>query len=637
MRSEKTNIRGSVAFSDADRCAQAIVDSVGYDLRLAVPMSIGKPILIVDALYRLAEADRRVQLTIFTGLTLMLPRPRSSLERRFAEPLLDRLFSGCVEPLYAAAVREGRLPPNIRVHEFFLLAGQALGNKLAQRSYISLNYSQVARHLERIETNVLAQLVAPHPKHARVSLSSNPDVTLDMLPCVASRRAHEPAVFAVELNENLPYMPGEAEIERAQIDMVLEPAEPHYGLFAPPKEPVSLADYAMALHAAALVKDGGTLQIGIGAFSDALAHALVLRHTNNAAFRDLLDKLGTRLPEWAELDPFSVGLYGCSEMLVDGFLALKKAGVLKRRVATANGKTALMHAGFFIGNKAFYDHLRAIPEEELAEICMTAISFTNTLDGDSARKRADRRHARFINTAMTATLLGAVSSDTLEDGRVVSGVGGQHDLVAMAHELEDARAIIAVRSRRHLRHGLQSNIAWTYANATLPRALRDVIVTEYGIADIRGKSDRDTIAAMICVADGNFQHQLKASAQRAGKIERSFSLPSHAGANRLERLEEALGPTRAAGLLPAFPLGSDMTEVEESLTNPLLALKRAPYPELLRIFLAGSSRRPPIASEAAVLERMGLAAPRNLKERALRALVVGAVRRHSLAIDPDVD
>ena len=80
-----------------------------------------------------------------------------------------------------------------------------------------------------------------------------------------------------------------------------------------------------------------------------------------------------------------------------------------------------------------------------------------------------------------------------------------------------------------------------------------------------------------------------------------------------------------------------MTEVEESLTNPLLALKRAPYPELLRILLAGSSRRPPIASETAALERMGLATPRNLKERALRALVLGAVRRHSLAIDPDVD
>jgi len=63
----ETKVPRSVAFSDADRCAQAIVDSVGYDLRLAVPVSIGKPILIVDALYRLAEADRRVQLTIFTA------------------------------------------------------------------------------------------------------------------------------------------------------------------------------------------------------------------------------------------------------------------------------------------------------------------------------------------------------------------------------------------------------------------------------------------------------------------------------------------------------------------------------------------------------------------------------------------
>ena len=67
MLSEETNVPRSVVFSDADRCAQAIIDTVGFDLRLAVPVSIGKPIL--DALYRLAEADRRVQLTIFTGLT----------------------------------------------------------------------------------------------------------------------------------------------------------------------------------------------------------------------------------------------------------------------------------------------------------------------------------------------------------------------------------------------------------------------------------------------------------------------------------------------------------------------------------------------------------------------------------------
>ena len=92
---------------------------------------------------------------------------------------------------------------------------------------------------------------------------------------------------------------------------------------------------------------------------------------------------------------------------------------------------------------------------------MTAISFTNTLDGDEAAKRAQRRHARFVNTAMVATLLGAVSSDQLEDGRVVSGAGGQHDLVAMAHALEGARSIIgrAQHAAAGPPHGLQHRLA----------------------------------------------------------------------------------------------------------------------------------------------------------------------------------
>ena len=615
-------------FHDADRCAEAIIDRVGHDIRLAVPISIGKPLLLIDALYRLAEADRSIQLTIFTGLTLTRPRLRSSLERRFAEPLLDRLFDDCPEPLYAAALQQNRLPPNIRINEFFLLAGASLTNMRTQRSFICLNYSHVARYLESAETNVFAQLVAPHHSASRVSLSSNTDVTLDILPYIVRRRTQKPTVFAAEFNANLPYMPGEAEIERTEFDVILEPENQHYGLFAPPKEPVSLADFAMALHAATLVKDGGTLQIGIGSFSDALAHALVLRHTNNAAFRDLLKRLGSPLPECAELSPFAVGLYGCTEMLVDGFLALKSAGVLKRRVPALDGKTALLHAAFFIGNRAFYHHLQEMPAGELAEISMTAVSYTNTLTGDAERKHAERRHARFINTALTVTLLGAVSSDTLEDGRVVSGVGGQHDLVSMAHELADARAIIGVRSTRHQGRKVGSNITWTYANATIPRSLRDIIVTEYGIADIRGKSDRDTIAAMISIADSKFQRSLQYEAQRAGKLERSFSLPSNAIANNPERLEAALGPARRVGLLPMFPLGSDMSPVEQSLIKPLLALKREPHLELLRIFLAGLTGATVTPSEAAALERLGLAAPAGLEERALRALVRGALRRH---------
>ena len=133
---------------------------------------------------------------------------------------------------------------------------------------------------------------------------------------------------------------------------------------------------------------------------------------------------------------------------------------------------------------------------------------------------------------MVATLLGAVSSDQLEDGRVVSGAGGQHDLVAMAHALDGARSIIGVRSTRRQDRRTVSNIVWRYANATVPRLLRDIVVTEYGIADLRGKSDRDVIVAMLGVADSAFQPALVRTAQRAGKLERSFTLPSWAAGNR---------------------------------------------------------------------------------------------------------
>jgi acyl-CoA hydrolase len=615
---------------DAVKCAQAIVDRVGPNLKVATPIGIGKPLLLLNALYSLVEADPHLRLSIFTGLTLTRPLYRTELERRFVAPLLDRLFATYPEPLYVAALRKNRLPPNIEVNEFFLQAGAWLSNSSVQRRYTSLNYSHVARHLQRIEINVLAQLVAPGAgdRGARVSLGSNTDVTLDLRAYVAGRRAAGKAVaVAAEVNANLPYMPGEAEVERGEFDVMLEPEGTAFDLFAPPKEPVSFADYAMALRAASRVKDGGTLQIGIGSFSDALTHALILRHADNAAFRNLLDRLGHSPADGDDLGPFQTGLYGCTEMLVDGFLALRRAGILSRRVANASGGEAVLHAGFFVGSQAFYRELKEMRREELAEICMTAISFTNTLHADEALKRAQRPHARFINTAMTVTLLGAISSDALDDGRVVSGPGGQHDLVAMAHDLEGARSIIAVRSTRPQRRRLRSNIVWSYGNATVPRQLRDIVVTEYGIADLRGKSDRDCIAAMLAVADSAHQVELKRQAQAAGKLETSFALPSHASSNRPERLAAALGPARRLGLLPAFPLGTEMTELEQRLALVLSDLKTAVVAELVRTFSAGLADWRLAPADRAALERLHLIAPTTFTDYALRTLVVGALRR----------
>jgi acyl-CoA hydrolase len=615
--------------NDPARCAEAIVDRVGRDIRLAVPIGIGKPVLLVNALTRLAEADRSIKLHIFTGLSLTRPRYRTSLEERFAKPLLDRLFASYPDLAYAKALQAGTLPPNIEVTEFFLQAGAWLGNAHVQQHYTSLNYSRVAAHLERIGTNVMGQLVAPERRGGtRLSLSANTDVTLDLMPYVARlRREGKPIVFAGEINANLPYMPGEAEMARDAFDMLLEPATPTYDLFAPPKEPVSLADYAMALHVATLIKDGGTLQLGIGSFADALAHTLMLRHTRNAEFRDLVGRLGKPAPD-AELEPFRIGLYGCTEMLVDAFLALKRAGILKRRVTDRDGRTAALHAGFFVGNQAFYRELREMPQEQIADIAMTSISFTNTLDGDEALKRAQRRDARFVNTAMIVTLLGAASSDMLEDGRVVSGAGGQHDLVTLAQALDGARSIIAVRSTRQQAGVATSNIVWRYGNVTVPRHLRDVVVTEYGIADLRGKSDSACVASLLAVADGRFQQRLQDDAQAAGKLAKSFTLPDEATRNTPQRLSEMLGAPRRAGLLPPYPLGTDMTETEERLAGALSRLKSAGYLELARSVFAGlGGNVSPQHRDA--LQRMALDAPQSLSDRAMRAIVLGALRAQS--------
>ncbi len=79
-------------YNDPTRCAEAIIDQVGRNLVMAIPVGIGKPNLMVNALYALVEADRRLSLRILTGLTLVRPQYKSDLERRFAEPFVERLF-----------------------------------------------------------------------------------------------------------------------------------------------------------------------------------------------------------------------------------------------------------------------------------------------------------------------------------------------------------------------------------------------------------------------------------------------------------------------------------------------------------------------------------------------------------------
>jgi len=364
------------------------------------------------------------------------------------------------------------------------------------------------------------------------------------------------------------------------------------------------------------------LQIGIGQIGDALAQGLIVRHRDNAQFHDIMQRLAPGIPSPAkENGPFEKGLYGVSEMLFEAFLGLMDAGILKREV-----DGVLLHGAFFLGPKSFYRALREMPPEQLARIQMKPVSFTNQLYGDEDSKRRARVDARFVNNAMMATLMGAAISDGLEDGQVVSGVGGQYNFVAQAFALQGARSILTVEATRQEKAKNISNIRWSYGHTTIPRHLRDIVVTEYGVADLRGKSDAEVIGAMLAVSDSRFQNDLARQAKDAGKLPMNFKIPAAHRENFPERLRAALKPARDAGLLRTFPFGTDFTETEQRLIPALQLLQEAAHsPQQLAGLLWRGFMRAPDITDDECLARLDLDKPRNLTERAYRVLVSGAL------------
>lgn len=611
-------------YRSVEKLVDDLVRRVGTQLVVGVPIGLGKATHVVDELFRRAQSDSSISLSIFSGLTLETPKARGDLERRFLEPLAERLYGGWPTPLYADALRRGALPANITVREFYLRPGAYLANRQVQQSYTSLNYSQVAAELLRVGVNVIAQLITSRPESpGHYSLGSNPEITLDLLPQMRDGNGQHVAMVG-QVNRQLPYMLGGAEIDAAEIDFVLDDPALDFPMFTLPNRQVNAADYATAMHVASLVCDGGTIQIGIGSFSDAFAHCLLLRHTEPALFADVLARLpggtaSTRRPIPARTGRFDRGLFASTELLSDALFALFENGIVCR--PAGGGDARVMHVGFFVGSGKLYDALRELPEPQRQLINMTRISEVNTLYGDEHRKRRQRQRAAFVNETMMATLLGAAVSDGLEDGRVVSGVGGQFDFVSMAQQLTDAQSILMVRARRESAGKTTSNIRWSYGHTTVPRHHRDLYVSEYGIAATRGRTDSQIIDAMLGISDAAFQADLLADARSAGKVPVNYRLPADASDNTPQRLHEVFDSAELHPHFPPYPLGTELTTIEQALARALGWLENVtaqPGSKAATIARALLHRGD---NHTDALDRMTLDAPLNLRERLAARLV----------------
>ena len=305
-------------------------------LVVATPLGLGKPNRLINALYRRVKDDPARPLTLYTALSLERPRVAGGLEGRFAGPFIERHFGADYPDLeYLADIRAGTLPMHVDVREFYMQSGAMLRVERAQRSYTSLNYTHVSRELASRGVNLMLQMVAR--RGDRLSFSSNSDTTLDLLDHLRRQGKPRPYVVCV-VHPDLPFLDHDEPLPLEFADLLVEKPGPAYRLFALPRASVAPAEFALGLHASALVRDGGTLQIGIGALSDALVHGLILRQRENASWRQSLEALrnGNGTPaivrDWGGEGPLADGLYGASEMVMDGFMHLREAGILRRRV-----------------------------------------------------------------------------------------------------------------------------------------------------------------------------------------------------------------------------------------------------------------------------------------------------------------
>ena len=709
---------------DVAQCVDHILSLFGNDVRIGMPLGLGKPVPLINALYRRAKENPEISLTLFTALSLEKPSWSNDLERRFLEPFVSRVWGGVPDLEYMRDMRAGELPANVHIHELFFKAGAYRAEPSMQQKHMNTNYTHTVRDCEINGNAIFAQIVAKAKDNRErcLSASCNADTALETLRLFARQQAAgEKKLRIAMVNPNLPFMHGDAELRPDDYDIIIDTAEGDYPLFSTPRLPVSDPDYMIGMHVSTLIRDGGTLQIGIGALGDAIAYALDMRHNRNGTYLELLRDSGIASSHGALIEQvggtggFERGLYGSTEMLVDGFLQLYKSGVIKRKVyhnvhvqrlvnqgklhdkvpaeildllladetfhpwllkaefeslqrcgifrddlvyakdhivdgdkrhtpnlADASNRKKLaaeclgsrlkngvsLTGGFFLGPRDFYDTLREMPERERQQFEMTGVEVANQLYGDEALRTLQRRDGRFCNTGMKATLLGHIVSDGLDDGSIVSGVGGQYNFVAMAHAIDDGRLVMMIKSTRQEGGRTLSNIVYNYPHVTIPRHLRDIVVTEYGIADIRGKCDKDIIKAMLNVADSRFQEELLAEAKRHNKIEADYEIPERHRNNTPQHIAGVLQGFKAQGHCPPFPFGSEFSRVEMVLAHALKVLKaksaKGNEAEMAKA-MKGLPDAPP-ENALPFLERMQLNKPANSAEAQMQKTVLLAMR-----------
>jgi len=354
---------------------------------------------------------------------------------------------------------------NIRHTAYFFSGASRQGGQEGWIDFIPAYFSELPSLISNnlSPADVVFTMASPMDDHGYFSLSLAPDYTMA---AIAKARA-----VVLEVNPNVPFANGNCHIHISQVAALTESSDPILEVGLPKIGPVQ---EAIGKYVADMIPDGATLQIGYGGIPDAVVMQLTHKH--------------------------DLGIH--TEMVGDGIMTLVEAGVITNSKKNyARGKIL---ATFALGSKKLYQFMNRNPALE-----MHPVDYTNDpyLAGQN-----DNLHA--INATMQIDFMGQCGSESLGSAPY-SGTGGQSDFVRAANRSNGGKSFIVLPSTA--KDDTISRIVPTLSAGThVTTSKNDInyVVTEFGVAQLRGKTAKQRTEALIGIAHPDFRGELREAAKK---------------------------------------------------------------------------------------------------------------------------
>lgn len=411
---------------------------------------------------------------IVSGMVAAEPRAILSRLHELNPKIKNVTVTNCLPMLDADYFTKKEHADRFNADSWFLSGALRKGMANGNISFIPNHLHLAAiRRLDHIHTNIYMGNATPPDEHGYVSLS---------LSNVYEKRVMEEADLVIlEINPNLPRTFGDVEVHISDIDYMIEV---NYPIPELPDGEITEKDEKIGQYIAQYINDGDCLQLGIGGIPNAVANALIHK-------KDL-------------------GVH--TEMLTTGFMKLFKAGAISNKYKkTHRGK---MVACFALGTKDLYDFIDNNPAVQILDGAYVNDPYVIGQNDNQVS----------VNSTIEIDLTGQCCSESI-GSRQFSGTGGQSDTAVGAQNSKNGRSFIALYSTAMVknpatgeREEVSKIVAQLKPGAAVSLSRNDVhyVVTEYGIANLRGKNIRERVESLITIAHPKFRDQLLKEAIELG-------------------------------------------------------------------------------------------------------------------------